>query len=238
MLLFVEKRRLSMKDNAVVYFYGEMGENFSRLSEFCTKNDMFFFSCTTLDELMYLLLSTKATFIVVDCDAKATHKDLEELADIKKFYYLDTSYSGLKKNITVLSDMDSVISKIRLNNIQTDKEMEDEKRFCYKVVNSELNKLYFRNKLAGTLYIVDMVYEGYKTKIKNLRIGVLLSKVAEYYDSTSTKVERSIRFAIQSAYDSCEDKQLFFNISKSKKAPSVKELVAYLLDKVVYGDNE
>ncbi len=227
-----------MKDNSVVYFYKEKNENFYKLNDFCTKTNMYFFCCTTIDELMYILLNCDSSFIVVDKDANATHQQLEELSDVKKIYYLDNTYCGLKKNIIIVEDIDKTINKIRRDNLQTDDEIENSKMFCYVLVNKELDKLFFKNKHIGTKYLTDIVYEHYKSKIKNKKCVETFPIIANRYNSTSISVERAIRFAIKRAFESCENKQDFFNISKCKKSPTVKEMISYLLNKVIYSNKK
>ena len=227
-----------MKDNSVTYFYGTKGENYTKISDFCKKTNMFFFECTSLDELMYILLGAESNFVIVDKDANVTHKQLEELADKKKFYYLDTTYSGLKKNIMVVEDMEKTIDKIRNDNIQTEEEISEKKMYCYQVVNEELDKLYFRGKHIVTKYLADMVYEHFKSKVQNRKCAQTLVALAERFETTATGIERAIRFAIKRAFESCEDKQVFYNISKAHRAPTMKEMISYLLGKVIYGNKK
>lgn len=227
-----------MKDNSVIYFYKDKGENFNKLKDFCTKMHMYFFDCTTLDELMYILLGSESSFIVVDKDVNATYQQLEDLADVKKFYYLDTTYNGLKKNIIMFDSMDKAINRIRRDNLLSDEELEGKKMYCYVIVNDELDSLFFRPKHIGTKYLTDIVYEHYRTKVKNKKCVETYPIIATKYNTEPASVERAIRFAIKRAFESCEDKQLFYNISKCRKAPTVKEMIAYLLNKVIFSDRK
>ncbi len=227
-----------MKNNSVIYFYNKKDNDYSRLNDFCTKNNIHFFCCTTIDELMYLLLGNEMSFIVVSKDANVTHRQLEEIANVKKLYYFDTTYNGLKKNIILVDDMEKTITKIINDNLQTKDEIEEKKLNCYLLVNDELERLCFRHKHLGTKYLEDMVYEQYVSKVKNKKCIETYPILAEKYDTTVTGVERSVRFAIRSAFNIAEDKQMFYSISKRQKSPTVKEMVTYLLNKVFFSSKE
>ena len=68
-----------MKDSSVIYCYKDKGENYKKLGDFCTKTDMYFFECESMDQLMYILEGARSCFIVIDKDADINNEQLEEI---------------------------------------------------------------------------------------------------------------------------------------------------------------
>ena len=223
-----------MKDSSVIYCYKDKGENYKKLGDFCTKTDMYFFECESIDQLMYILEGARSCFIVIDKDADINNEQLEEISRVKKVYYMNEDYKALSKNIIVTGNVDKTIEKIKKDNIETQKEIEQDKMLCYEVINYELDKLSFRAKLIGAKYLADLVYEQFRSRIRTSKCVAIFPLLAQKYDTNTSSVERAIRFSILRAFENCEDKQLFYDISKTKKPPTVKEMATYLLNRVNY----
>lgn len=129
-------------------------------------------------------------------------------------------------------DLKELLNRIRYIHFYKNIKKEDEKN-----VNDILLELGFSANLRGYAYLKEAV-ELVKTRedfLKSIGKG-LYNKVAEIHETTSSRVERSIRHAITNAWNEDANdrlKKLFDTEIKFKKIkPSNSELIAFLADRM------
>ena len=234
-----------MNLDSIIYLYDEKNEYFDKLQDFCTKVNICFFECQSMELMLYLVKNIKPKFIVVSsklmthpilCDFCQTYSDCivyvlnDEIMPIStsNLYFLNTF-----NDLQIL--LESHIQYYANTNTQNQKY----EKMYYELVHNELDKLSFRQKLIGAKYISELIYEILtSTAIYNGKCSDLYPKLAIKYNTTTGSIERAMRFAIQQSYKISQNKNLFYEISKCNKAPTVKELTNYILDKVVLQANK
>lgn len=229
-----------LNKNSIVYFYDKKSNNCDKLYDFCTKVNFYVFECQKIEILSYIMENVKPMFVIFDCN-EFTSSLIEDFSTShpKCFIYVISSavFSG-NKNIFTVEDLDRLIMVLS-NHIKCYSNLNvlsyKDERLYYQLVHDELDKLSFRSKLLGAKYLTELIFELIvNSSISNGKCSNMYPKLALKYNTNINNIERAMRFSIYNAYSYCENKQLFFDISKTNKIPTVKEVANYILDKVLY----
>ncbi len=228
-----------MNQNSVVYYHKEKC-NCKEIFDICTKLKLHIFECDKLDILAYIMEKISPMYVIFDGNVNLNQNILEDFATHNKnafIYLLNKNFLSLGNNHTFIVENFKNLEIVLSNHYRcfSNHNIIDEQNqtLCYKIVHNELDNLSFRSKLIGSKYMADLIYELYaNSSISHGKCNSTYDKLALKYNTSSYSIEKSIRFCILRAYQSCQNKNLFYNISKTKKAPSIKEVANFILDKI------
>ena len=228
--------------SSVIYYHEESNDSYLYLVDICTKIGLNLFDCQKLDMLSYIMKNINPLYVIVD---NKNNIDVNILTDFCKVYpnsfifVINGDLTELDiKNCFILDNINSLFSKLNNHHkfyINHMIDFENNNKLFYNYILLELDKLSFRPKLIGAKYLTELVYELYlnsdTTKNKCCNVYNIISSK---YNISKPSIERAIRFSISKAYDRCQNKQLFLNISKTNKTPTIKEIANYIIDKLIY----
>ena len=229
-----------MNNHSIVYFFDKKTDNYYSILDFCTKYNLSFLECNTIDIMAYLARNIKPKFIIINSE-RMTKELINDFSYSNKqciIYILNSnSIESINSNVYYLDDYKK-LETLLLNHIKYYSNISqlspNDEKICQELIHNELNRLSFRSKLIGVKYLSDIIQEIVTSEsVYNGRCSNLYPKIALKYNTNLGSIERAIRFSIQKAYLSSQNKNLFYEISKCNKAPTVKELTNYMLDKIV-----
>ena len=235
-----------MNQNSVVFYHTE-NYNCKEIFDICTKLNLHIFECDKLDILAYIMDKISPLYVVFDSNINLNPNIIKDFAFHNKnsfIYLIGQRFLNLGNEHTFIVDNYKNLEIVLSNHYRCFSNHnifnEQTQILCYKIVHNELNNLSFRPKLIGAKYMADLIYELYaNSSISHGKCNSTYDKLALKYNTTSCSIEKSIRFCILRAYESCQNKNLFYDISKTKKAPSIKEVANYILDKIdIYLNNK
>lgn len=229
-----------MNTHSVVYFYDKKNDYYNSISDFCTKINACFLECDNIKLMAYLIKNIKPMFVIFD-SKEITNELIEDFSQTNKkciIYVLNKENTiNTNPNIYYLNNLQRLETLLyndiryysNINQLSSKNE-----KICQELVYNELDKLSFRSKLIGVKYLSEIIQEILTSKcVYNGRCSNLYPKIALKYNTNIGSIERAIRFSIQRAFENSINKNLFYEISKQSKAPTVKEITNYILDKVV-----
>lgn len=226
--------------SSLIYYQTKNTNDYNQILDICTKFELSLFKCSKLDELYYIMNKVNPIYIVFDT-SKTLNQEL--FIDFSKNYpnsYIFIISNDCKleaPNIFVVKDFEHLYNSISsFNKIKANEYIpyEEEKKY-YNFVMNELDKLSFRSKLLGAKYMTELICNFYtNSSISNFKCKNIYEKIASKHNTKTSSVERAIRFSILKAYMNCKNKQLYFDISKTTKIPSIKEIANYILDKMTF----
>ena len=229
-----------MNTHSVVYFYDKKNDYYNSISNFCTKINACFLECDNIKLMAYLIKNIKPMFVIFD-SKEITNELIEDFSQTNKkciIYVLNKENTiDTNPNIYYLNNLQRLETLLyndiryysNINQLSSKNE-----KICQELVYNELDKLSFRSKLIGVKYLSEIIQEILTSEcVYNGRCSNLYPKIALKYNTNIGSIERAIRFSIQRAFENSINKNLFYEISKQSKAPTVKEITNYILDKVV-----
>ena len=234
-----------MNINSLVYLYDQKDEYFEKLKDFCTKVDICFLESTSMEILLYLAKNIKPKYIVLNSKLMPSSLIYDFCQNNKEcivYTMGQIDFSGQTQNLYLVetfNDLQTLLeSHIYYYNTTHLTDQKNEKIY-YELVHNELDKLSFRQKLVGAKYLSELIYEILISQmVFNGKCSDMYPKIALKYNTSPASIERAMRFSIQQAYKLSSNKNLFYEISKCNKAPTVKELANYILDKVILQINK
>ena len=230
--------------NCIVFLHNPQNGDcdFGEIIHICTKLGLCFFNCANKDLLPSMLENLKPMYIVLGASENLDKEYVETLCDNYPnsfvFLFENENFASEKNNCMNVDGMLSLCEKIRNHHKYIQSHMidfENNSKLFYNYILLELDKLSFRAKLIGEKYLADLIYEFYfNSKIVKNKCGNAYEILSKRYDTNPIARERLIRFAITKAFAHSQDKQLFYDISKKDRLPSIKELAGYITNKLVY----
>ena len=228
-----------MNQNSVV-FYHNKSYDFKEVYDICTKLKLHIFECDKLDILAYIMDKISPLYVIFDKNVDLSQNIFKDFVFHNKknlIYFIGEKFMEYSCNHVFIANTYNELESVISNHYRCFSKSlctEDKNQsLCYSIMHSELDNLSFRPKLIGVKYITDLIYELYtNSSISHGKCNDTYNKLAIKYNTTSCSIEKSIRFCILRAYETCQNKSLFYNISKTEKAPSIKEVANYILDKI------
>ena len=227
-----------MNKNSIVYFYNNKSTNYDEIYNICTKLGLFMFECQKIDMLSYIMNNINPQYVIFDkgCISKNLIYDFA-INNTKSIIYTLEDVSVPLKNVFYITNC-SKLEKIICNhhkcqsNYDND-DIKDEKLY-YNLIHKELDLLCFKSKYIGAKYLSELIFELLKdNSISNGKCSNKYPKLAIKYNTNTNSIERAMRFSISKAYILNNNKEMFFDISKADKIPTVKEVANYILDKII-----
>lgn len=235
-----------MNNNSVAFFHISDTTNYNHVCDICTKVNLHLFECQKLDILSYIMEKVCPKYVIIDAGDKLSKNICINIANKHKdcfVYIIGNEYLDISNNNIYIVENCKQLELIILNHHRCfsnliDISSENEKQ-CYSCIIKELDKLYFRPKLIGAKYMTELIHELFtNSSISNIKCNALYQKIAYKYNAKVNSIERAIRFSINKAYQNCREKELFHNISKTDKIPTIKEIANYILDKIILQINK
>ena len=228
-----------MNKNSTVLFHLNNEINYVKVCEICNKYELQLLTCTKYDALVFITNSINPMYIIID-DTNMNEDLIYDFIAINKYSYIyivgKNNYKITKNNVIHLNDYNELDDL--LNNQFKNNYISVDEIVLHKLLSEQLDKLFFRAKLIGVKYLTDLIINMfYLTPLSKLNCEVFYDKLAEKYKTTNSSIERSIRFCINNAFLVCPNKDLFYEISKTNKKPSIKEIAVYILDKITINLN-
>lgn len=227
---------------AVVFYHSSVDDKYTYITDICTKLGLSFFDCIKLDMVSYIMNSISPLYLIFDAKENFDKSFVEDFGKVYPHSYVlvinckEIDFES--KNCLVIENSETLFSKLNnhykffLNHMI---DFESNSKLFYNYILLELDKLCFRSKLIGSKYLTDLIYELYlNSNVSKNKCCVAYEIIAKKYNINTSSIERAIRFAISKAYENCPNKQLFLDISKTDKLPSIKELANYIINKLIY----
>ena len=234
----------NVNKNCIVFMHNPNNGDYdyTGIINICTKKGLSLFNCANKDLLLGMIENLKPMYIVLGENEDFDKEYVENLCSTYPNSYIfllgKEKFSSEKDNCIFVDNMLSLCEKIRNHNKFVQSHMldfENNSKLFYNYILLELDKLSFRAKLIGEKYLADLIYEFYfNSKVVKNKCGNAYLIISKRYDTNPIAIERLIRFAITKAFDHCQDKQKFYDISKKNRLPSTKELAGYVTNKLVY----
>ncbi len=228
-----------MNQHSIVFYHSDNA--FCKdIYNICTNTKMHLFECQKIDVLAYIMEKIKPMYVVFDTSVNFNTNIFNDFERNNKSCYI---YLIGKKYLNFCNEHVFVVDNYKMlenaignhfrcfSNQFFNFDITESK--CYAIIHNALNTLCFKSKYIGFKYIGDLIYELYtNSSISNGKCNDTYNKLAKRYNTNSCNIEKSIRFCIQRAFENCQEKALFFNISKTSRIPSIKELANFILDKL------
>ena len=227
---------------AVIFYHREVDDDYMYITDICTKLGLNFFDCNKLDMISYIMNSINPLYLIIDAKENFNHAFVEDFCKVYPNSYvliincIEINFES--KNCLVIENIETLFSKLNnhykffLNHMM---DFEGNSKLFYNYIILELDKLCFRSKLIGSKYLTDLIYELYlNSNVARNKCCVAYEIISKKYNINTASIERAIRFAISKAYENCPNKQLFLDISKTSKLPSIKEIANYIINKLIY----
>ena len=224
-----------MNRNFTALFHMNNEKNYMKVCEICNKYELQLLTCMKYDALVFITNSIKPMYIIID-DDKMREDLINDFVGINNFSYIyivgEKEYNITKDNVIHLNNYNE-LAELFENQFKNNNYFSVDEIVLRQLLSKELDKLYFRTKLIGVKYLTELIINMiYLTPLSKLNCELFYDKLAEIYNTTNSSIERSIRFCISNAFMYCPKKELFYEISKTNKKPSIKEIAVYILDKI------
>lgn len=223
-----------MNNHCILYYYDKKESIFEKLQDFCKKQNLLFLECSNINIFTYLIKNISPMFVIIN--NKTLPKDfiIDFAKSNARSYIYTTQFNFIEdKNIFTFNNCsileNHIINQIKYSISTNNLTANQINERIYK----ELNTLGFSSKLIGLKYIRDIIlYLATNPFCQNGRFSKIYSYIALQYNTNPINIERDVRFSISQAYTNSKQKQLFFDISKKDRRPTIKEIACHLTDKI------
>ena len=228
--------------NCLIYLHGIFNsvKNCLQVANICTKLGICYFECQSLDALIFMAKSVMPRYIVVEIQQSVDQKIIDGVCSFFSncfvFFSNVESQNGdnfLDKANICVENMQTLQTKLdnynkflsnHMFNYATDKNF-------YEKVAWQFNKLCFNHKNIGEKYLFELIFEIYQhNKSFGTNFCEFYKILAKRYGVSPSSVVRDIKFCIKKAYSQNGNMQVFENISKSHKIPSIKQFVSFIIN--------
>ena len=231
---------MANSSNLAIVFHDQNNDLLYDITNICSKVGLNFLNCCKLDIFSYIANSFNPKYVII-CSANTPTEFVENFSKLNPntyiFVYTHCSFSKNLNNIFTTNDLNILCEALRNHYYYYIKQStSDKEEYLFdQLLHQEFNNLNFSPKIVGTRYFKELILEAY-LNFPNLcfKCNNLYDKISKKFNTLPSSIERTIRFSIIKAYQHSKNKQVFYDISKSTKIPTIKEVANYILDNLCF----